>query len=435
MRLTPTFLDGVFLALDAQPDVIAVMDSHRCEMERAHKHDTVHSRAGTLTGDGPFARNRRVHAIKWDNALEATGVEDALRRSLLEVTRRHPGVPVLVVRGFLSLFIHTDVEGVVASLNGRIAAPVLVVPQAAADDDWIDGWRQVHRALAPLARNPEGGDDRPLASGLFLFRQEGDELGNRYEIDRLLGRIGIATPRWLLGGESLPHAQVSATAGRLEFPYAPEDPGERRMDLPLPIGFGATTDFLRTAAAGLGNPADAEALVSEQRVLLRTDLLPYVARRLSGRGAAIVADPWRAHGLWAALRELGMDVPLVVVLRKETAPIPGKDEMEAAGTEVAVNPLFPPIQERISAGGASGELDILVGAGLYRDVAEDAGLASIEVSFPYYLEHFAAEEPFMGFDGLRRLAHRMDNAIAQRDYRRDRRRTNIRNVASQPVDE
>jgi len=59
-----------------------------------------------------------------------------------------------------------------------------------------------------------------------------------------------------------------------------------------------------------------------------------------------------------------------------------------------------------------------VGSGVLRDAAERASLPYVEVTAPHFLEHFAASNPYMGFEGLARLAERLGNAIMQRNHQR-----------------
>ncbi len=421
MHLTPTFLDGVMLALNAVPDLCAVLDSHRCEMERVFKLDTVHDRYATLGGDGPYARNRRVFAVNWKQARDATGTEEQLLETLQAVAELHPGKPIAVLRGFVSLLVHTDIEGVVAMLEGEVSNPLVPIDQYSTDEDWIDGFRQVERSILRMVTG-EGGSDEPLVSGFFLQRLEGDETGNRQAVDDLWTRAGLPERRWAMAGSPLVDTKRAPEAPLIRFPYsAPAREGgdeENVLRLDLPIGLERTSGVLRAAAERFGEPAGAEAVVEQERDRLKAELMPFVSRVLAGRGAVVAGDPWRAAGLRDALTELGMEVPLAIFLRRPGADNAVREALEASGTEVRVDPDYQELQAELRDASAGGAVDVVVGSGLFRDAAETVGLASVEAGFPHYLEHFASKNPFMGFEGVARLAERVANAIEAHRYGR-----------------
>ena len=278
MHLTPTFLDGVMLALNAVPDLCAVLDSHRCEMERVFKLDTVHDRYATLGGDGPYARNRRVFAVNWKQARDATGTEEQLLETLQAVAELHPGKPIAVLRGFVSLLVHTDIEGVVAMLEGEVSNPLVPIDQYSTDEDWIDGFRQVERSILRMVTG-EGGSDEPLVSGFFLQRLEGDETGNRQAVDDLWTRAGLPERRWAMAGSPLVDTKRAPEAPLIRFPYsAPAREGgdeENVLRLDLPIGLERTSGVLRAAAERFGEPVDSRQFVDVIEQLGLAGEVPY----------------------------------------------------------------------------------------------------------------------------------------------------------------
>ena len=418
MRLTPTFVDGFLLVVNTVPDVCAIIDSHRCEMERAHFLTRVHDLDGTLLGDGSWSRDRRVHAVNWTNLQDATGSEDQVRRTILDVAAKHPGKPILFLRGFLSHFIHTDIHGVAASLAGEVENPIVVIRQGSVDDDWVDGWRQTHDALLALLPREEG-TGPPLVTGFGLLRLEGDEVGNLDEVRSLWRAGGAGEPIIPFTGIPLRElGPLRADALRYAFPYAGTATGEaEQIQLPLPIGVKRTQEFLRLLAKTSGREDEVERLIERERERLRSQLMCLVSGALRGAGAVVVGDPWRVEALRDALRELGVDVPLAVVLRRGYEAEEHRAALEDGRTELIADPSIHEVVDRLERGGADGSLDVVVGAGLFADAARDAGLCSVEAAFPYAFEHFAAPNPIMGFEGVLRLAERVHNALAARTHR------------------
>jgi nitrogenase molybdenum-iron protein alpha/beta subunit len=420
MKVAPSFLDGVSLALLTTPSVVAILDAHRCEMERGHTMSGVFDRGGSLVGQGPYESERRLYAVPWKNSLDATGTEDALRRLLVEIGQRQPTKRIVVLRGLLSLFIHTDVEGVLASMPDEIRNRTSVIGQQSADDDWIDGWRAMHDALLPVATEEEA-DDRPLVTGFCVHRNEGDESGNLDEIGRLLRAIGLEEPRWVFGGLNPCPRRVSTGTLQMAFPFGdapvPAVTGVSRLDVPLPIGFANTVAMLETMGQATGRSADVARLVAQEGQALHDRLKLTVSRGLSARGAMVIADPWRARGLVSCLEELGMDVPMCVFLRRADRLPDWAKEGDWTRREVLCDPTYDTVRQRMEAGANEGLVDVVVGAGMFRDAAEAVGLASVEIGYPSYLQHFLTPTPFMGFQGILHLAQRLDNALTLRQYR------------------
>ncbi len=423
MKVTPSFLDGVSLGLLTAPSAVAILDAHRCEMERAHILGWLFDRRSSVIGLGPYESSRRLYAVPWKNSLDATGTEDALRRLLLEVCGRHPTQRIVVLRGLLSLFIHTDVHGVLATMPFEIQSRTTVIGQRSSDDDWIEGWRAMHDALLPVPTDEEA-DHGPLMTGFCVHRNEGDESGNLDEIQRLLLAIGLKPPQWVLGGNGPRPPRVSTRSLELAFPFG-DDPvpplsGIPRVDLPLPIGFANTVAMLESLGQVTGHAQAATELVEREGRELRDRLNLTVSRGLAGRGAMVVADPWRARGLVSCLEELGMDVPMCVLLRRADRLPAWAREGDWTRREVLCDPTYDTVRQRMETGANEGLVDVVVGAGMFRDAAEVTGLASVEIGYPSYLEHFLTPAPFMGFQGILHLAQRLDNALGLRRYRRYR---------------
>lgn len=422
MKLTPRFLDGVMLAANAMPNLVTVLDAHRCELEREAMADAVHDWVAQAMGPGPYSRQRRVFAPSWSPGRLITGTEDRLSDEIDLAARRHPGDPILVCRSALSLLINSDTEGVLDALSQRLENPLLLAQREFLEDDWIDGIRAVQQALFDRLADPTGAE-RPHFAGFCLHRREGDEIGNVLEVERLLASADLAPPDWPFDGRSFPFKPVSPAAPRFVFPLASgtnlAGAGGQSIPVELPIGIQGTCDFLRAVAAGLGQGDSAERLIEAQTAELGPKLSPFFSRVLGGKGVALVADPWRLAALASAVTELGMGVPLAVALRRRDDGDCDPEQLAARGVETLLqDPDRAEVAERLLALSARGLCDVVLGAGVLSDEAAAAGLPSVEVSGPYRLEHFATPTPTMGFAGMLNLAERLSNAISRNEHAR-----------------
>ena len=420
MKLTPSYLDGALLALNGLPGVLAVLDSHRCILERTWVFDALHDWYGCVSASGPFARDRRVFAPNWAQCRLVTGSEDLLEWYVRLVARRHPGAPILLLRGTLSVLTATDLDGLAAQLGAELGVPLIAVERGIEDEDWVDGWRRTEAAVLrhlPVRR----GAARPLVTGHCLFRREGDEVGNLEEMERLCVGVGLPVPAWVFDARATTLPVVVRRAPRIVFPFAAPDaaacPSGRTVHVGLPLGICNTRRWLETIGTAFRRGAAARALIARELPELEARLTPFVTNALAGRGMVVVADPWTAAGLVEAARELGMGVPLALVLRRGDAPDARPDALRSAGAgEVSVDPDRDEAADRLRALADLRLADVVVGSAVLRDEAERAGLPYVEVSGPSRFEHFAAPAPYLGFRGMLRLAERLAHAVCGREH-------------------
>ena len=421
MKLTPKYLDGAFLAINALPGVCAVVDAPRCELERAWIFDASHDWNARLAGSGPYARDRRIFAPLWKNRTVVTGTEDVFVDLIRFVAERHPKAPIFLYPSFLSLLVNADLEGIAKSLEDQIDNPLLCVGRKSIEDDWIDGIRHTQTALLKHMASPQG-PDRPLIVGFCPSRLEGDETGNVIEIDRLWKGAGFPEPVWPFDGRSSALQTISDRAPLIAFPTGFDeslvDWSGPVIPVDLPIGIGSTCRFLRKLGEHFDRSEGVELLIDEECRQLRPRLAPFVARSLAGKSVALIADPHLGYGLHQAMRELGLDTCLTAILRKRDACDAEALGQRFDGTELWLDPLHQDLEERIVELAAKGLCDALVGSGVLRDAAARVGLPYLEIGAPHFLEHFACANPYMAFDGLARLAERLSNKIAESAHRR-----------------
>jgi nitrogenase molybdenum-iron protein alpha/beta subunit len=409
MKLTPTFLDGVVLAANASHRVPTVFDCHNCVLERALLLNTTNDWYSPSPQAWASPRAHRMFAPSWIPRRMVTGTADVLRALVRNIARDNPAAPILVCPSWLTNLLQSDVEGVAHELSIELARQVVVIPRHSSDDDWIDGIRGYQKALWNLETS---GAPRRAVRGFCLHRREGDELGNVGELQRLWNLLGVPSAEWHAIGSPL--AAEGDAGPQVLFPIgaSPAEPirdGDVRLPS-LPIGVQATSAFVRRLGEAFGAGARAEELVAQ-------DLFPVVANASAGTAGMVIGDPWTAQGLAQALRELGMDVPLLVVLRRAGAPGVAQAALEQSAGEVWVDPDYHDVEAWILRHAGLGLCHVVVGAGVVRDAAEKARIPYVEVGAPHQLQHFSAPAPYMGFAGLRVLADRAVQAMFEGEYR------------------
>lgn len=394
------------------PDLVSVIDSPLCELERAYTLDLVSDGHASLLGGGPYARGtKRLFTVDWTHGRDVSGVEQSLVESIMATAAIHPDKPIMVLAGFLSLLVNTDIPGLVADLSSRVGNPLITVKQDSLDDDWIDGIAATQAAVRAAMPVSGGDPGRPVFEGYAFLRQSGDEWGDVAELAAFARSVGLPDPIWPFNGITSFRTPSHPSAPRIRFPYAPATGDGRAVDVPLPIGLDDTARFIRVLADIAGNPAAGEELIERETMRVIRILIPRITKSFAGLGAVVVADPARARGLVLALRDLGIFTPLVIALRRSGM---GEEDLAACrgpGTTVMVNPTQHDVEEKFHEVASNGQATLMIGSGLTRDAARNAGLSVIEAAYPCVAETFAAMTPLMGFNGLLHLADRIDSAL------------------------
>jgi nitrogenase molybdenum-iron protein alpha/beta subunit len=253
--------------------------------------------------------------------------------------------------------------------------------------------------------------------GLLWERGEGDWEGNRLELERLVGALGLRLcPPWLSGGS---YGELAA-AGRA--PRIVALPGGRRaaqalarrsqaqvIPLELPVGLEGTAAWLRRLAAATGRGERAEKFIRAElgAVLPRLDRV--LLRCFAGRRVALIAgEEWLRTLPGFLERELGMAVP-VRLARQRFAPAGG-------GAGQAYDPSVDSINRKLAAARRGGGLDLIIGSFWERNILapELQGVPFMEFGYPFKTSHFLAPAPFLGFRGVLTWAEQLTRLLLGR---------------------
>jgi nitrogenase molybdenum-iron protein alpha/beta subunit len=407
---------GVYLAVNAVPDVCLVVDGLNCALPKADllagNHDlnsTLFSPLGrhrlvaTMTGPLPQHDNPEKKLSKILRAAADSGEYGAVL-----VT----GLPYMNLAGM-------DYDGVAAGIKGR--APVSAVPALSLEEDWLDGYDRALEALVSALPRPKvRKKKRSVAlAGYFYDRAEGDHRANLAEIGRLLGLAGLELACVIPGGDAFgswkkalsAEVVVSLPYGRRTAARLAAISGARLAETGLPVGFAGTSDWLRAVrkAAGLG-PLLPPPLAAAQR-----DAAAAVSRALGPlehAGLLFAGDPYLYAAVSGFARELGLR-PAAAFLNSRSRPLP-------PGTAAPLLMFSPGVGEASAALARLGAYDrpsLAVCDYFARAEGLAGAAAAVELGFPSYTRHCLHEEPFMGYAGAKALAGRLLNAALERQAR------------------
>ncbi len=401
---------GVLLAANAVSDACVVIDGPDCVMSKidylAGNHDlnsTLISPEGAhrVVCSMGLAAPQRDHPERALSAM-VSGAAGSGRFGVVLLT----ALPFLKISG-------VDYAGVAAA-SGLPSVPAVEVPAASLEADWLEGYALSLEALARALPDPRGAK-RPRSValvGLLVDRLEGDHAGNVRELRRLLKLCGLDLTCVFpsggkfgeLAGALRAEVIVSLPYGRKAASLLAARSGAKLVETGLPLGLKGTTTWLATVARAAGI-AELPAAVTglERRAALTVSP---VVDSLAHRNAVYAGDPHLFAAFSSFARELRINVRAAVINSKPMA-------LDSAFTPSLL--LFSPgtAAARAAIAGLNGfsKADLLVGNSFAGTENLCPGLPLTELGFPSYGRHCLADEPFLGYEGAKRLAASLFNSF------------------------
>ncbi|MFN8832078.1 MAG: ferredoxin:protochlorophyllide reductase (ATP-dependent) subunit B [Labrys sp. (in: a-proteobacteria)] len=299
--------------------------------------------------------------------------------------------------------IQDDPGGLALALDLPIPVVPLELPSYQKKENWgaAETFYRLVRALAkPVERKTGPGPLCNILGPTALGFRNRDDLT---EIKRLLDRLGVrvnvvaplgATPTDLTRlGEAdfniVLYPEIAEQAGRyLEKAFG------QKMVATVPIGVGATIDFIHAVAAAAGVDA-APVLAGE------TSRLPWYSRSvdstyLTGKRVFIFGDA--SHAMAAAriaTKELGFEVCGIGTYSREFAR-PMRELAASLGVEALITDDYLEVEDRI----AALHPELVLGTQMERHIAKRLGVPCAVISAPVHVQDFPARySPQMGFEG------------------------------------
>lgn len=418
----PPFRDGVYLGVNAVPDVALVVDCPEGCYFQAERVGLNHDLTSTLLD--PLGRHRLVQT-EVDYGRLPLGTERHLEATLDRVVAKLSPALVLVAQATMVEVTGNDLDALAARAEERLGVPVRHVRGDSLRGDFLDGYAAFLGVLADvLAPRQVEAPDAVGLIGYFPDRLEEDHRANLRELTRLVEALGVPCTGALCdGGDTRSLARVLGAGTLIGLPHGrglarrvARRTGARVLELPLPIGLEATAAWVTALGEALGRGDAARSLLDAELGLLVPPLDHLRTTRLVGRSAAIAHDPYWAAGLAGAFVELGLRVP-VVALRRRRGPAFEPPCAWADPPRVLEDFGVPALRAALEQAVPGGRVDVLVGPQELRGVADDVGAAFLEAGYPSFTTHAFFPRPFVGFAGVRRLVDELVNGLEERAWR------------------
>jgi nitrogenase molybdenum-iron protein alpha/beta subunit len=422
------FADGVYVAANAIPDSILIVDSPSCatyKAERVHGNHDWHSTLSTPSRPRLFQSNLKITDL-------SMGIDTGLREVFARALKS--GNPSLILLTAISLVSITGKQyaHILDEFIPQTSAPIIEIPSRDLYADWLEGYTDTLARLAqhlPLDDPKSSPEVRDVAViGYFFDRHEGDHKANLDEIRRILNTLGLnPVSTWLDGGPVESLKKVAQAGTILSLPYgrsAAKRLGRRLnkpiIDLPLPVGFRDTAAFIRLLGEAFGVSKQAEKLIKEGERSVLPKLRYAVPRFFDGIQYALFAEPHLADGVIDTLSMVGAQPSALFCpnrpqhFRRSTFNFP-------EGLDPIIEPTQGQVHRRLTELKQQGRLNLCIGDTLFISFAKPLGSALLEFGFPSYFTHHLVAMPFMGYSGILGMMERVANTVAQHGFQQHNR--------------
>jgi nitrogenase molybdenum-iron protein alpha/beta subunit len=417
------YLTGVYLAVNAICDAYMVVDGPNCVFFRASQiqgnHDW-HSTLSSCTG------LHRVADTDCTTERAAAGDTRLLVSRLQEVDAIEACNLILLTAMSPVAVTSPQYDQVIKSLPEPLTKEIVQVRSGSLTGDWLHGYAAT---LEDLAAQLELGSSNDLRQddvaivGYLMDRNEADHVANLEEISRLLDAMGLRLVScWLSGGDVSGLRSVGRAGTILSFPYArraavklAERTGAKLVECELPLGTGATSEWLRSVGRAIGKQEQAEKVIDAEMSQVAPKLEWILQRAFVGKiFAQLGSDPFLLEALKKALAELGCRIGLSACFSHDNH-LPEHATKNGQGREILFNPPRNELQRAFERLLRLDDLDlVIVNSRVLRFLDSlPRRLPFIELGFPSYYTHAFFESPFFGFRGALRLVERMANAMSQ----------------------
>jgi len=311
-------------------------------------------------------------------------------------------------------------DQVIKSLPKPLAKELVQVRSGSLTGDWLHGYAATLEDLAAQLELDDSGDlhpDEVAIVGYLMDRNEADHTANLDEMSRLLAAMDLRLVSCWLAGGGVSGLRAAGRAGTiLSFPYArraakklAERTGSRLVECELPLGPGATCEWLRSVGRVTGKQDQAEKVIDAEMSLLAPKLEWILQRAFVGKIFALLgSDPFLIEALRGALAELGCQIGL-------NACFAHRDHLGGGEEGRLMNPPKGELQRSFERLLRLEDVDLVVANSRVLRFLDSLPrrLPFIELGFPSYYTHALFESPFLGFRGALRLVERMANAVGQ----------------------
>ncbi|MEE4301716.1 MAG: ferredoxin:protochlorophyllide reductase (ATP-dependent) subunit B, partial [Pseudomonadales bacterium] len=330
---------------------------------------------------------------------------ELFKRAARDAYERFRPQALIVGASCTAELIQDDPGGLAEALELPIPSIALELPSYQKKENWgaAETFYRLVRGLARRERQPRAEGARPTCNILgptsLGFRNRDDVREVRALLEllgidvRLVAPLGASPEELVAIGDAdfnvVLYPEIAETAARwLEREFG------QPMVRTVPIGVGATRDFIREVAEVAG--VSAESALAEHASRLPWYSQSVDSNYLTGKRVFVFGDG--THALAAAriaTEELGFEVVGLGTYSREMAR-----DVRALAKSLGLEAVISDDYLAVEAAIAEAQPELVLGTQMERHVAKRLGIACAVISSPVHVEDFPARySPQMGFEG------------------------------------
>lgn len=416
VRLGLSHALGAYVAVNALPDSLIVMDGKDCVVQKTSQLQGNHDWQSTLVSASG------AHRVLTTNAMPEEvwkGRDEDVERCVKYAIGRQDVRVVFLAASRMASITEPDYQMMLESCAEQTGTgkPLVLLPTRSMLGDWLQGYSDTLECLArvlPLDDRPAERGRRVGIVGYMMDRCEEDHLANLHELARLIEGIGgelLCT--WLDGRPSTHLGTIGRADVIVSLPYAraaaselARRTGAQRVETGLPMGLEGTSRWLRSIADALGTSERAEAFI-DRELATAVPRLEWVVRTLStGHAMAFVGDPHLLRGFLELSRELGIAVPFRGILAEAREDQRDLEHDVLDDPVVFVDPRAGQMREAFERAVVERGVELVIASSYALDDLMPK-IAAFELGFPSFHSHALADQPFLGYRGCLSLVARL----------------------------
>ncbi|MCX5796971.1 MAG: hypothetical protein NTY77_15875 [Elusimicrobia bacterium] len=410
--ITPPYLLGAYLAINAIPDAVILMDSPPCFPLKTPAIQGNHDWFSTLS---TVAGQQRCVTTGAHPDTVVFSRRKVMLSQIETLAKWKGSGGIFVTARPMAACAGEDYPRILREARESTAKKLFFIPAKSLRSSWLGGYEETLLALAQGLdlKAPAPAKDKVAVVGYLFDRHEGDHSGNLAELRRYLGALGLKLETVWLSGQKLADLSRVKNAGLIvSLPYGRKAARvlAERLKVPLvetclPFGFSATEQFLRDVGKASGRQAKAERLIEAE--LSRTApllewVIPFV---FQDAAIGFVGDPNHLAGLKDIARMLGARLSFAF-LTGLASQWPRSEAVEDPVPEF--DPKQKAVLKRLAQEQHEAGLDLLVACNIGTRLPR---MPVCEFGYPSYFTHALAPYPFLGFNGCVAFVNSMANTI------------------------
>lgn len=415
-KFNHTYLNGVYLAINAISGAYLLMDSPLCGYDKVSSIEKTHDLFSDL-----FRENSKHRICCTNIHIDCGDIvddrSDKVLSALFRLSREKDCTVIFLASMPMVAVTGVSYESLLREFRKKNHKPVVEIPFKSLKEDWLEGYEETLCALVEqldLKKSAKKLNSVAII-GYFFDRNEGDHVANICELKRILNALDIeCVSIWLDGSSVGELRRVEVAQKIISLPYArraaralAQKTGAELVETDMPLGIHATKDWVTKIAACFHKERQARIFIDEElkKVIPVAGLVSSIY--LLEKTITIFSDPVLAVQLSRALQELGLNIDKLVIFGK-----PNFMKNLACAPVSGVGLMFEPLYKDAYDLNVSSS-DLIIGNSHIHNLmkTKKSSIAFMEMGYPSFFYHALTMQPFLGFKGFLFLLNRMINHL------------------------